>query len=619
MTVKTEEEFIKLVRKAEQEAEKNPKSYATKLALLALLGYAVVFLVLIALLGLAGGLVATAFLSTGLFLLLLKKKLIIAVLAGIWVLLRALWVKFSPPQGYTLTRREFPKLFAELDALRKQLKSLKVHEVVLDKSLNAAVVQIPRLGILGWHKNYLILGYQLLLALPPEEMKSVLAHEFGHLSGNHSRFNGWIYRIRLTWLRVMAAFGQAESWGGSLMRKFFEWYSPQFNAYSFARARSNEYEADAIAAELTSAEVATRALVNVYATAPYLDQHYWDHYFRLADEHESPPHAPFHGLSNFLKEKPLAKEEMLDRIRQEMKVETHYADTHPSLKDRVDALGAEPQLPEPPTISAAEAWLDDNNSRVMRDFDREWLGDNGDSWKQRFEYVVNAKTHLKEYCRIPVSDLGDKELWDYAYWTNEFETCEAALPLFKAFQERYPEDSETAYMIGTILLSQNDPAGLDQLRLAMKNANLIERVAYAGYNFLKQRNEEDKADAWWQESIEKNQILVEARMERDSITINDDLTYPEIGDELLTQLITNLKLQKKVGKVWLAQKSVRHFPESPVYIIAFKPKLFSFSIGDMQNKVAENLNVPGDFFVVCRGGANKAMAKRVIKTGKRIL
>jgi hypothetical protein len=55
------------------------------------------------------------------------------------------------------------------------LKSLKIHEVILDRSLNAAVLQHPRLGVLGWHKNYLFLGYQLMLALSPEEMRSVLA------------------------------------------------------------------------------------------------------------------------------------------------------------------------------------------------------------------------------------------------------------------------------------------------------------------------------------------------------------------------------------------------------------------------------------------------------------
>ena len=59
---------------------------------------------------------------------------------------------------------------------------------------------------------------------------------------------------------------------------------------------------------------------------------------------------------------------MLERIKKEMIVDTHYTDTHPSLKDRVMALGAAtPQIPESPGISAAEAWLGAGNQKIMAD------------------------------------------------------------------------------------------------------------------------------------------------------------------------------------------------------------------------------------------------------------
>jgi hypothetical protein len=109
---RTEEDFIKLVRRAEAEAASNTGYYTLKVALFALLGYLVIFAVLAGLLGLAGGVIASAFFSAALFLILLKKKLIIAVLLGIWVLLRALWVRFEPPRGHRLKRGEFPELFA---------------------------------------------------------------------------------------------------------------------------------------------------------------------------------------------------------------------------------------------------------------------------------------------------------------------------------------------------------------------------------------------------------------------------------------------------------------------------------------------------------------------------
>ncbi len=619
MSVNTEDEFIHLIRQAEREAELNPRSYTTKLALFAILGYAFIFLVLMTLFGLAGGVVATAFFSTSVFLLLLKKKLIFAILIGIWVLLRALWVKFTPPQGYKLKRKEFPELFAELDKLSKQLKTLKIHEVILDKSLNAAVLQHPRLGVLGWHKNYLILGYQLLLTLSPEEMRSVLAHEFGHLSGNHSRFSGWIYRVRLTWMRVMNAFGNVESWGAALMRRCFNWYSPRFEAYSFALARSNEYEADAIAAELTSPEVVARALVNVHATAPYVDRSYWDSYFRYADETPKPPHAPFQGLVNFLNDSALSESEMEERVKKEMEVETHYTDTHPSLKDRLHELGERPPIPVPPKTNAAEAWLGRRNQKVMADFDREWLNENLESWGRRYEYVSNAKNQLDSFAKVQLSDLSDNDLWNYAYLAEEFQSGEAALPLFRSFQERYPDDPAPAFFIGNTLLNQGDAAGLEQLSKARKSPNFIERSAHSGYYFLKKQGKDEEADRWWQESVQENKTFIAAQSERDNVGVGDKLVDPQISEEQLQQLVSGLKQQKKVGKAWLAQKVVQHFPESPVYIVAFSPKGFSLSSSSIQAKVAETLEVDGTFFVVCKTGDAKALAKKVIKSGRRIL
>ena len=49
-----------------------------------------------------------------------------------------------------IKRSDFPKLFAEIDSLSSELDSLRIHEVILDQNLNAAVVQHPRLGVLGW-------------------------------------------------------------------------------------------------------------------------------------------------------------------------------------------------------------------------------------------------------------------------------------------------------------------------------------------------------------------------------------------------------------------------------------------------------------------------------------
>lgn len=105
-------DFQKAAIKAERLAQSNIFLYKMQLIFYALLGYGVIFVVLISLFGLLGGMIGMAFMSTALFLLLIKKKLIFIILPTIWILLKSLWVRFKSPTGYRLTRQEFPLLFS---------------------------------------------------------------------------------------------------------------------------------------------------------------------------------------------------------------------------------------------------------------------------------------------------------------------------------------------------------------------------------------------------------------------------------------------------------------------------------------------------------------------------
>ena len=417
----------------------------------------------------------------------------------------------------------------------------------------------------------------------------------------------------------MSAFDQVDSWGARMMRKFFDWYSPQFEAYSFALARSNEYAADAISAELTSPEIATRALVNVHVTAPYVDDNYWKNYFRQADVSPKPEHAPFKGLANFLDDNPLTRDKLLEGIQAAMRVETHYADTHPCLKSRVDALGAKPQTPGSAEQNAADAWLRDGNKRIMAEFDRQWLNENGKAWKERYDYVRDANDRLATYAQKQPSELSDQELWDMACLSNEFISGKQALPLFRDYQERYPADPDPAYFIGHILLAQGDESGLEHLRLACNNPGLIERATYAGYHYLKEQGDEAAANAWWQASEEQNARYVEAQKERDSISLSDTPIPAKLSEDKLRQLTENLRSVKKVGQAWLAQKQLIHFPDNPVYILVFKPKGISFSSERLQQEVVDALDIDETLFVLCKTRDNARFVKEVIKVGKRVL
>jgi Zn-dependent protease with chaperone function len=347
--------------------------------LLAGLGFGYLALTLLLLLALIGGIVLVAIATAGGVIKFAWPLLIVA-----FVVLRAHWFRLPEPEGVAVARDEAPALWELVDEMRTRLDAPWIHRLLLDDELNAGVVQVPRFGVMGPGRNFLLVGLPLLQAISAEQFKAVLAHDLGHLSGNHSRFAGWIYRLRRTYANVL----EGRSRGIWLFRRFFEWYSPYFAAYSFVLARQDEYVADRAAAEATSPAAAAGALVRIDLTARRLDSRYRPDLRRSAEREPEPPRNAFTSLGRQL---PLPADAAGEEALQAMLAEqTGTADTHPSLADRLEGLGVSGQeaiaaSAERPERSAANAFLGANEHGLLARFDERYHRDVDAAWRQAHE------------------------------------------------------------------------------------------------------------------------------------------------------------------------------------------------------------------------------------------
>lgn len=113
-----------------------------------------------------------------------------------------------------MTRKDAPELFALIDEVRSAIGAPEFHHVLIDGDFNASVTQIPRLSVFGWFSNFLTIGLPLLKTMTPDQFKSVVAHEYGHLAGGYGKLSNWVYRQRRRWSHLLQALDQPE-------RKFF--------------------------------------------------------------------------------------------------------------------------------------------------------------------------------------------------------------------------------------------------------------------------------------------------------------------------------------------------------------------------------------------------------------
>jgi Zn-dependent protease with chaperone function len=615
-TTQRRENFERLVHEAESLIRSHPKRYRAKLAALAVLGYGVIFGLLGLLIALSFGCVWLIIISHSAILFLLKSKLIIALPVLIWVILKSLWVHIPAPVGYELKRKDFPALFADIDNLCHQLNTAKIEQVLLTDEFNAAITQTPRLGVFGWHKNSLILGLPLLLGLSPEQARAALAHELGHLSGNHSRFNAWIYRVRKTWYQVSWAFEQSNA---PLVGKFFNWYAPYFNAYSFALARANEYEADAISAKMTNEDALAQCLIAVSTYGNLLNQYYWQPFIDPSNHKEITEQSPYGELAQFFCQPTISEAVIRENIHRAYTLSTHHDDTHPSTKDRLAALHKSPEILAPLEKSAAQVWFGNAYQQVLTDFDQEWMCRNGLDVKERGLQRQKLLAELAELQAHHPNDLNQAQQVRIADLVTHLQGSLKGMELYKTYLAQYPDDLEAHCYLGQLKLQNHDETGMEHLLLAMQQFSLVLAVCEAAYHYYETLGDKAECLRWRERGEAQLDLQTQAYHERNQVFSHDRLVPCELSEEVQEHLRQQLLQIKNLKHVWICKKHLEIAPEeSPVNVLAYQATGWFPDEKKLTKNIIDGVGFEITTFLVMKGGAAKAVASQVMQKGTQL-
>ncbi|MGF1521979.1 MAG: M48 family metalloprotease [Leptolyngbyaceae cyanobacterium] len=569
--VSTPEEFDALVQRIEVVACRNPAYYRARLKLLACLGYVYILVVFVLLFGALWG--------TRQLLIHLQGYDSVGQLNRVfWLLtfgfLSLFFVRVKPPQGISLTRKQVPQLFAMLDELSAALKAPRLDTVILNDELNAAIMQRPRFGFIGWHTNYLLIGLPLMQALSPEQCKAVLAHELAHLCGDDGRVAAWIYRVRRTWHDLAERF-ENTSRGGLLFQRFFSWYGPFFRAYSFVHARSQEYEADRRAAELVGTQHKAEALIWLNVNSMLLSKQFWPQFQRQTIALESPP-------DNFVSQMLAALQagitvETAQRwLALRLTRQTNNASTHPCLAERLEAL--EYNVPDPliPPQERATVLLGNQLDALTEQLNQLWQKEEADEWE------VGHKRNQHELARL---DRLNQKAEEYALTVEEkikrasmtWRLCEksAALSMFQAIAEAAPDHTVARYWLGVLLLEQSRSEGVPHLQFALeRDPSLLIPACSQLYSFYLKQNECSLAATYQQRWQQHAKAWDLAQTERAKFDANTEFISHDLPKAEIQQLAEYFATYPEIKAVYLVRKEVDRFPEYPYYVFAIARRYY---------------------------------------------
>lgn len=592
-----------LVERLEREAEHAPARYRLKLALLAALGYAVLGAALATTLGLLLFIIGYMLLVRPPLDPYLAIPIIVLGTAGA-VVWRALWIRFVAPEGHDLQPDEAPELRAEVERIRTSVGAAPLHGIVINDELNAAAAFVPR-GLGLWRqRHYLILGLPLLHALDRRELAAVIAHEFGHFHGGDGRFNGWIYRLRSSWQRLlegMAATGSMA--GGQLLWLFFRWYAPYFDAYSQVLARRQEYAADAVGAQVAGAEAMTGALVRISIASDWLSDQFWPDVHQSARVQAYPPIAVHEQLAQGLSGERGREVRIPARL---LARQPEPEDTHPTLVKRAAALQVDLLQVRQAAGAPAAAMLGGLDASLQQRFSLEWRTAADAEWKARYQQARRERERLAELEAHPTHTPA--EAVELACLVEDHHPGSDALPRYRQALERMPSHASGHYRLGALLLKRGaESDGVQHLQRAMElDATLVEPALRVLDLHLRGQPDESALH-----------VGVEVLRTRYLLGLQDSQPEPDaalqphaLDTSQLHGLARVLRAYEKVRRAWVVRRPMSGTEVMPHYLVLLD---WSGSVASERaalSRITTQLPLPGSCAVLTTS-SDAALARRV--------
>jgi tetratricopeptide (TPR) repeat protein/Zn-dependent protease with chaperone function len=583
----------------------------------AAIGYGYILIVL-AWLGLAVGLAATnaAALGGG-------ARLVAWLAVGLFgVVASSLIVRIPPPSGIDLTRETAPRLFDLLDGIRTRLGTPPIDRVLVSSDLNSSVVELRKFGLVGPWTRYLTIGLPLLEGLGAETVSGILAHECAHLAIGHSRTHVWLVRLGNTWQRLMWSLEVSGHWGAIAFRSFFRWYAPRFQKAVSQLSRSDEFTSDAAAARVVDEQTVAAGLLQLHTAQRLLDRGFWWKVYTRSQREPLPPKGVFLEMAAFLRTRR-PEIEAGGAVRWVLDERTQQDHTHPSLRDRLRALGVllpewesatgalpllalDRNIPASATLIAGDR-LDETRRAVEADWIRSmeppWA-----RWAEDAKLAAGIDSHPLEASRAQ------------ARWATACSAPDEAIAEVRSSIASYGAELSHRLLLGRLLVVHDDKTLAHEGVLLLEGVMATESIHSVEAASLLQgtyarRDEWSDVARCRDRSAALLDLYRRHSAERHRLSAKDQLAAWPAPEIVLRGLAKRLSRHPEVDRAFLLRKVTRRFREQPLVILALECRVSWYRssaavVPRVVQKVAHDVWLPGEDEVLVFGLEPRSLLRR---------
>lgn len=301
----------------------------------------------------------------------LRLLVILYVLLGVYAYatLRGLFTRAGgAPGGITLTRVRHPAVFALADEVAARVAADPIDEAYLLPGAEIGVWEETALYLPpGTGKRKIVLGMAALSSLTPDALRSVLAHEYAHFSHRDTFYARFIYRAAAGCDALLAALGEHGGWVRYINPLYwaFRLFAAVYPRLAARFSRIRELHADRAAAHAYGRDAFARALIATSLDSSFFAQAGADGVMRAAGRDATLPNV-YHFVAaarrEYERENPAGTAAVLSTM---LAVPAGRLDTHPALRERLDARGVPegdrrpPPPPRPVAVLSLDALVSD--------------------------------------------------------------------------------------------------------------------------------------------------------------------------------------------------------------------------------------------------------------------
>jgi hypothetical protein len=367
------------------------------------------------------------------------------------------------------------------------------------------------------------------------------------------------------------------------------------------------------------------ALVGMEVQGARLSRAYWPSLFRQAASSPEPPPGVLQALGETVRA-PFPVEDGRRWLVAALNRRTGNEDTHPSLADRLKALGVAAPTPDVALrartgASAAERYLGAALPPLAERVEDLWRNAVEAGWRAKHEQDVREQKRLTALeAKAAAGPLALVDAAERADLTLSLRGEAAAVEPLRAVLQLEPDHAAANYALGEILLDLHDESGVAHIERAVTRDPSARAQGYERiWAFYEAEGRTAEATEYRRRTWQQGDLLELAAPERKDVTNRDRFIPHELPESELAPIRAVVAATPDIAEAYFVRKDLTHMPEVPLYVLGVKMKLPWYRYRSqakeqaLVDRLVQEVPVPGQWFVIALNEHTTKVRKRMRK------